>query len=99
MIMVKNQRCCQEQGAAKRRGSAVKSISILDFGLLVNCLWGLQSFHFIRGAAQRVFEKVSPVMLSTQRSPLAPLKKGGNHLKVPLFKGDLGGSCTLCYKQ
>jgi hypothetical protein len=28
------------------------------------------------------------------RSPLAPLKKGGtrNALKVPLFKGDLGGS-------
>ena len=27
------------------------------------------------------------VRLSTQRSPLAPLKKGGNSLKVPLFKG------------
>jgi hypothetical protein len=28
------------------------------------------------------------------RSPLAPLKKGGTgkFLKVPLFKGDLGGS-------
>jgi hypothetical protein len=24
--------------------------------------------------------------------PLAPLKKGGKSLKVPLFKGDLGGS-------
>ena len=35
------------------------------------------------------------MMLSTQRSPLAPLKKGGKRLKVPLFKGDLGGSCFL----
>jgi hypothetical protein len=39
-----------------------------------------------------MFEKVLAVILSTQRSPLAPLKKGGNSLKVPLFKGDLGGS-------
>ena len=38
-------------------------------------------------------------MLSTQRSPLAPLKKGENNLKVPLFSseavhqhGDLEGS-------
>jgi hypothetical protein len=31
--------------------------------------------------------------LPYKRSPLAPLKKGGtgNFLKVPLFKGDLGG--------
>ncbi|HBE19372.1 MAG TPA: hypothetical protein DEG17_16950 [Cyanobacteria bacterium UBA11149] len=28
----------------------------------------------------------------TVRSPLAPLKKGGNGFKVPLLKGDLGGS-------
>jgi hypothetical protein len=34
-------------------------------------------------------------MLSTQGSPLAPLKKGGTRLKVPLFKGDLGGSYDL----
>jgi hypothetical protein len=41
-------------------------------------------------------------MLSTQRSPLAPLKKGGTRLKVPLFSseavrqhGDLGGSYDL----
>ncbi len=37
-------------------------------------------------------------MLTTVgRSPLAPLKKGGtgNLLKVPLFKGDLGGSSYL----
>lgn len=32
---------------------------------------------------------------SCVRSPLAPLKKGGNLLKVPLFKGDLGGSTSL----
>ncbi|OYD92855.1 hypothetical protein CDG76_19220 [Nostoc sp. 'Peltigera membranacea cyanobiont' 210A] len=32
------------------------------------------------------------MILSTSRSPLAPLKKGGTRIKVPLFKGDLGGS-------
>jgi hypothetical protein len=42
-----------------------------------------------------MFEKVFAVMLSTQRSPLPPLKKGGTRLKVPLFKGDLGGSYDL----
>jgi hypothetical protein len=42
-----------------------------------------------------MFEKVFTVMLSTQRSPLAPLKKGGTRLKVSLFKGDLGGSYDL----
>ncbi|QLE51409.1 hypothetical protein FD724_27250 [Nostoc sp. C057] len=26
------------------------------------------------------------------RSPLTPLKKGGTGIKVPLLKGDLGGS-------
>ncbi|HAG85421.1 MAG TPA: hypothetical protein DCL61_30815 [Cyanobacteria bacterium UBA12227] len=33
-----------------------------------------------------------------KRSPLAPLKKGGTRdfLKVPLFKGDLGGSSQCC---
>jgi hypothetical protein len=34
-------------------------------------------------------------MFNTQRSPLAPLKKGENRFEVPLFKGDLGGSCAL----
>ncbi len=29
------------------------------------------------------------MILSTYRSPLAPLKKGGTGIKVPLFKGDL----------
>jgi hypothetical protein len=28
----------------------------------------------------------------TWRSPLAPLQKGGTGVKVPLIKGDLGGS-------
>ncbi|HBW30341.1 MAG TPA: hypothetical protein DEF48_09685 [Nostoc sp. UBA8866] len=32
----------------------------------------------------------------TFRSPLTPLKKGGKRIKVPLFKGDLGGSNNLC---
>jgi hypothetical protein len=31
-------------------------------------------------------------LLLTLRSPLAPLQKGGTGLKVPLLKGDLGGS-------
>jgi hypothetical protein len=44
---------------------------------------------------KRVFEKispvkVSPVMLSTQRSLLAPLKKGGTALKSPFFRGIQG---------
>ncbi|BAY27759.1 hypothetical protein NIES2100_75840 [Calothrix sp. NIES-2100] len=37
--------------------------------------------------------------LSTNRSPLTPLKKGGKRIKVPLFKGDLGGSQTFCYPR
>ena len=41
---------------------------------------------------KRMFEKSSVVTLSTCRSPLTPLKKGETGLKVPLFKGDLGGS-------
>jgi predicted transposase/invertase (TIGR01784 family) len=32
------------------------------------------------------------ILAACRRSPLAPLKKGGIRLKVPLFKGDLGGS-------
>ncbi|MBL1178233.1 MAG: hypothetical protein FWK01_24580 [Pantanalinema sp. GBBB05] len=42
------------------------------------------------------------MMLSTQRSPLPPLKKGGISLRVPLFfsvsgaeRRDLGGSYLL----
>jgi hypothetical protein len=31
--------------------------------------------------------------------PLAPLKKGGTGIKVPLFKGDLGGSLTVAIKD
>jgi hypothetical protein len=42
-------------------------------------------------------------MLSTQRSreesPLTPLKKERRELKVPLFKGDLGGSESLLLTQ
>jgi hypothetical protein len=58
---------------------------------------GLDRCKFLNVGCQsckpkRMFEKVLAVILSTQRSPLAPLKKGGNSLKVPLFKGDLGGS-------
>jgi hypothetical protein len=35
------------------------------------------------------------VRLHRIRSPLAPLKKGGKRVKVPLFKGDLGGSRSV----
>ncbi|MBG1261292.1 hypothetical protein F8S20_20330 [Nostoc sp. BAE] len=35
------------------------------------------------------------MILDTFRSPLTPLKKGGTGVKVPLFKGDLGGSKTF----
>ncbi|MEH1950030.1 MAG: hypothetical protein V7K77_24210 [Nostoc sp.] len=31
--------------------------------------------------------------------PPSPLKKGGTGIKVPLSKGDLGGSKTFCYRQ
>ena len=33
------------------------------------------------------------------RSPLAPLKKGGKYILLPLFKGDLGGSKRLVTNQ
>ncbi|MBG1261608.1 hypothetical protein F8S20_22145 [Nostoc sp. BAE] len=35
------------------------------------------------------------MILDTFRSPLTLLKKGGTGVKVPLFKGDLGGSKTF----
>ena len=38
-----------------------------------------------------MFEKVFAVMFNTQRSPLAPLEKGGNGLKVPLFRSSPQG--------
>ncbi len=47
----------------------------------------LRSLHLLRECLKS-FQ--TPLLL--YRSPLAPLKKGGNSLKVPLFKGDLGGS-------
>jgi hypothetical protein len=37
------------------------------------------------------------VILGTYRSPLTPLSKGGTRVKVPLFKGDLGGSKNIRY--
>jgi catechol 2,3-dioxygenase-like lactoylglutathione lyase family enzyme len=45
--------------------------------------------------AKRLFEKWLAVILGTERSPLAPLFKGGTGIKVPLFKGDLGGSKSI----
>ncbi|MDX2242772.1 MAG: amino acid adenylation domain-containing protein [Leptolyngbyaceae cyanobacterium bins.302] len=40
------------------------------------------------------------ILVEWNRSPLAPLNKGGNSLQVPLFKGDLGGSVqNLCFHQ
>jgi len=35
------------------------------------------------------------VILGTYRSPLTPLVKGGTRVKVPLFKGDLGGAKNI----
>jgi len=54
-----------------------------------------------------MFKKVLTVTLSTQRSSLAPLKKGRTGFKVPLFtsaaarqRGDLGESnARIHYKQ
>ncbi|MTJ19079.1 hypothetical protein FJR06_20710 [Dolichospermum sp. UHCC 0352] len=37
------------------------------------------------------------MILGTYRSPLTPLVKGGTRVKVPLFKGDLGGSKNIRY--
>jgi amino acid adenylation domain-containing protein len=36
------------------------------------------------------------IVVEWNRSPLAPLFKGGTGIKVPLFKGDLGGSRQEC---
>ena len=36
-----------------------------------------------------MFEKYRLALTSPRKSPLAPLKKGGTGLLVPLFKGDL----------
>ncbi|MDZ7961924.1 MAG: IS1634 family transposase [Aulosira sp. DedQUE10] len=50
------------------------------------------SYQISATLSKRLFEKWLAVILGTQRSPLAPLKKGRTGIKVPLFKGDLGGS-------
>jgi len=51
------------------------------------------------GRQERFFEKCFALTLCTFRSPLTPLKKGGTGIKVPLLKGDLGGSRTFCYHE
>ena len=43
--------------------------------------------------------KVVGCTFSHREIPPTPLKKGGTRLKVPLFKGDLGGSRSFCYQQ
>jgi hypothetical protein len=48
---------------------------------------------------KRLFEKWLAVILGTYCSPLTPLKKGGTGIRVPLFKGDLGGSKTFYYQD
>jgi amino acid adenylation domain-containing protein len=40
-------------------------------------------------------ERFIPNPFREERSPLAPLKKGGTGSEVPLFKGELGGSARL----
>jgi hypothetical protein len=47
--------------------------------------------------SKRLFEKSQAVILGTYRSLLTPLSKGGPRVKVPLFKGDLGGSKNIRY--
>jgi hypothetical protein len=42
---------------------------------------------------ERMFEKYQNLF----RSPQPPLKKGAKFLKVPLVKGDLGGSTGVIY--
>jgi hypothetical protein len=56
----------------------------------VNSLGRASQWAFPGRAWERVFSSCDNCV----RSPLAPLKKGGTgkFLKVPLFKGDLGGS-------
>jgi hypothetical protein len=51
--------------------------------------------RYVAKLTKRLFEKYFAVTLGTFRSPLTPLKKGGTGIKVPLFKGDLGGSKTI----
>jgi hypothetical protein len=47
-----------------------------------------------------MFEKWLAVILGTYLSPQPPLKsRGAKPFKVPLFKGDLGGSGTFCYQE
>jgi hypothetical protein len=41
----------------------------------------------------------NPKMNATDQIPLAPVKKGGAGIKVPLFKGDLGGSPIVAMKD
>ena len=43
-----------------------------------------------------VYTQVLSSCLTAFLSPLTPLEKGGKLLKVPLKKGDLGGSDHLC---
>jgi hypothetical protein len=38
-----------------------------------------------------MFGKYKIALANPRKSPLTPLKKRGNRIKVPLFKGDLGG--------
>ena len=38
-----------------------------------------------------MFRKYSFALANPKESPLAPLKKGGTGVEVPLKKGDLGG--------
>ena len=42
-------------------------------------------------------ENVCKALICIKRSPLTPLKKGGIRVKVPLLKGDLGGSQYFGY--
>jgi hypothetical protein len=61
---------------------------------MISNLYGL----FLVGRNIHFFWKESGIIVSIQvnwvRSPLTPLNQGGTGFKVPLCKGDLGGSKT-----
>jgi hypothetical protein len=49
----------------------------------------------VKLCTKSMFEKFFAVTLGILRSPITPLKKGGNRIKFSLFKGVLEGSKTF----
>jgi hypothetical protein len=59
-----------------------------DFSDCGDCAAGANRSMLLRVCLKRY----RLALATPRRSPLTPLKKGGTGIKVPLFKGDLGGS-------